>query len=84
MTPAVVQLLLGDGAPWAGRMVLAPCEAYDNFPPGLTGKALALTSKLPPRVFGMFMQQCGFGLSGGSPSRSGGSPCEEMRPPHGG
>jgi pimeloyl-ACP methyl ester carboxylesterase len=53
---AIVQLLIGDGAPRVGRVVLVSCEAFDNFPPGLTGKVLALTAKLPPRVFGMFMQ----------------------------
>jgi pimeloyl-ACP methyl ester carboxylesterase len=54
---AILQLLIGDGAPRVGRIVLASCEAFDNFPPGLTGKTLALTGKLPPRVCGMFMQQ---------------------------
>jgi hypothetical protein len=37
--------------------VRAICDAFDNFPPGLTGKALVLAGKLPPRPFGMFMQQ---------------------------
>jgi pimeloyl-ACP methyl ester carboxylesterase len=37
--------------------VLASCDAFDNFPPGLTGKVLALTGKLPPTMFGLFMQQ---------------------------
>jgi pimeloyl-ACP methyl ester carboxylesterase len=54
---AIVQLLVGESAPRVGRIVLASCEAFDNFPPGLTGKTLALTGKLPPRAFGMFMQQ---------------------------
>jgi hypothetical protein len=55
-----------------GRIVLTPCEVFDNPPPWLTGKTLTRTGKLPPRVFGMFMQQCGFGRCGGSRSRSGG------------
>ncbi len=64
---------IGDAGPArVGRIVLASCEVFDNLPPGLTGQTLALTGKLPPRVFGMFMQQCGFGRSGGSRSRSGG------------
>jgi pimeloyl-ACP methyl ester carboxylesterase len=54
---ALVQLLIRDGAPRAGRVVLISCEAFDNLPPGLTGKALMLTGKLPPAMFGMFMQQ---------------------------
>jgi len=54
---AVVQLLAADGAPRAGRVVLASCDAFDNFPPGLTGRTLALTSKLPPALFGLVMQQ---------------------------
>src|SRR5437588_4019128 len=40
-----------------GRLVLTPCEAFDNMPPGLTGRALGMTGKLPPRAFGLFMQQ---------------------------
>jgi hypothetical protein len=37
--------------------VLASCEAFDNFPPGLTGRTLLLAGKLPPPMFGLFMQQ---------------------------
>ena len=33
------------------------CEAFDNFPPGLTGRTLLLTGRLSPRLFGLFMQQ---------------------------
>ena len=54
---ALVQLLVRDGAPQIGRIVLASCDAFDNFPPGLTGKTLVLTGKLPPAVFGLFMHQ---------------------------
>ncbi len=54
---ALVQLLVCDGAPRVSRVVLASCEAFDNFPPGLTGKTLMLTGKLSPRMFGLFMQQ---------------------------
>jgi len=54
---AVVQLLAADGAPRVSRVVLASCDAFDNFPPGLTGRTLALTGKLPPALFGLFMQQ---------------------------
>ncbi len=54
---ALVQLVIGDGARRVGRVVLASCEAFDNFPPGLTGKTLALAGKLPPALFGLVMQQ---------------------------
>ena len=54
---ALVQLLVRDGAPRTGQIVLASCDAFDNFPPGLTGKTLVLTGKLPPALFGLFMQQ---------------------------
>jgi pimeloyl-ACP methyl ester carboxylesterase len=54
---ALVQLLIADGAARVGRVVLASCDAFDNFPPGLTGRALVLSGKLPPALFGLFMQQ---------------------------
>ena len=54
---ALVQLLMCDGASRVGRVVLVSCDAFDNFPPGLTGKTLVLTGKLPPAMFGLFMQQ---------------------------
>jgi pimeloyl-ACP methyl ester carboxylesterase len=54
---ALVQLLIGGGAARVGRIVLASFDAFDNFPPGLTGKALVLSGKLPPAMFGLFMQQ---------------------------
>ena len=54
---ALVQLLMCDGAARVGRTVLVSCDAFDNFPPGLTGKTLVLTGKLSPRMFGLFMQQ---------------------------
>ena len=54
---ALVQLIMADGPARVGRVVLASCDAFDNFPPGLTGKTLVLTGKLPPALFGLFMQQ---------------------------
>jgi pimeloyl-ACP methyl ester carboxylesterase len=54
---ALVQLVICDGAARVGRVVLASCDAFDNFPPGLTGRTLVLTGRLPPRAFGLFMQQ---------------------------
>jgi pimeloyl-ACP methyl ester carboxylesterase len=54
---ALVQLIMCGSAPRVGRTVLVSCDAFDNFPPGLTGKTLARTGKLSPRLFGWFMQQ---------------------------
>jgi pimeloyl-ACP methyl ester carboxylesterase len=42
------QLLVAEG--WdarVGRLVLASCETYDNYPPGLPGRVLALAARLP-------------------------------------
>jgi pimeloyl-ACP methyl ester carboxylesterase len=52
---ALVQLLVGEER--VARIVLASCDAFDNFPPGLTGKTLVALGKLPPALFGAFMQQ---------------------------
>jgi len=54
---ALVQLLMTDPSPRVGRVVLISCDAFDNFPPGLTGKTLVLTGRLSPALFGIFMQQ---------------------------
>ena len=54
---ALVQLLAVAGADRVGRIVLVSCDAFDNFPPGLTGRTLFLSGKLPPALFGLFMQQ---------------------------
>jgi pimeloyl-ACP methyl ester carboxylesterase len=54
---ALVQLLAGDGATRVGRIVLVSCDAFESFPPGLTGKTLVLSGKLSPTLFGLFMQQ---------------------------
>ncbi|MFI5691272.1 alpha/beta fold hydrolase [Kribbella sp. NPDC051586] len=54
---AVVQLVLGGDSKRVAQAVLASCEAFDNLPPGLTGRVLALSGRLSPRLFGAFMQQ---------------------------
>jgi pimeloyl-ACP methyl ester carboxylesterase len=54
---ALVQLLMAGGEARVGRAVLVSCDAFDNFPPGLTGRTLMLAGKLPPALFGLFMQQ---------------------------
>lgn len=56
----LVQLLMADQNPRVGKAVLVSCDAFDNFPPGMTGKMLALTGKLSPAMFGMVMQQLRF------------------------
>lgn len=54
---ALVQLLVRDPSDRVGRIALVSCDAFDNFPPGLTGRALVTAGKLPPAFFGAFMQQ---------------------------
>jgi pimeloyl-ACP methyl ester carboxylesterase len=54
---AVVQLVAASSHPRVGKIALVSCEAFDNIPPGLTGKAIALTARLSPALFGLFMQQ---------------------------
>jgi pimeloyl-ACP methyl ester carboxylesterase len=54
---AIVQLVLAEDATRVGRIALVSCDAFDNFPPGLTGRTLVRTGRLSPRMFGLFMQQ---------------------------
>jgi pimeloyl-ACP methyl ester carboxylesterase len=54
---ALVQLIMADSPAWVARVVLASCDAFDNFPPGLTGKTLVASGRLSPGMFGLFMQQ---------------------------
>jgi pimeloyl-ACP methyl ester carboxylesterase len=54
---ALVQLVMATGAERVGRAVLVSCDAFDNFPPGLTGKTLVASGRLPAPLFGLFMQQ---------------------------
>ena len=37
--------------------MLVSCEAFDNVPPGLTGRTVVLAGKLPPALFGLFFRQ---------------------------
>jgi pimeloyl-ACP methyl ester carboxylesterase len=42
------QVMIADGlVDRVGRLVLASCEAYDNYPPGLPGNVAWLSAKLP-------------------------------------
>jgi pimeloyl-ACP methyl ester carboxylesterase len=54
---ALVQLIVAGGAERVAQIVLVSCDAFDNFPPGLTGKTLVAAGRLPPALFGLFMQQ---------------------------
>jgi pimeloyl-ACP methyl ester carboxylesterase len=55
---AIVQLVVAQGATRrVSRIGLVSCEAFDNVPPGLTGKTVVAAGKLPPPLFGLFMQQ---------------------------
>lgn len=54
---AIAQLVVAEDARRIGGLVLVSCEAYDNFPPGLTGRTLVASGRLSPRLFGLFMQQ---------------------------
>src|ERR687887_1384980 len=54
---ALVQLVAAEADPRVGRIVLVSCDAFDNFPPGLTGRTIVRTGKLPPALFGVAMQQ---------------------------
>jgi len=54
---AIAQLLMAEPAPRVTRVVLVSCDAFGNFPPGLTGTTLVAAGRLPAAVFGLFMQQ---------------------------
>ena len=54
---AVAQLVLAGRPAWIAGAVLVACDAFDNFPPGLTGKTLVLSGRLPAPLFGLFVQQ---------------------------
>ena len=44
---AVAQAVVGEWPERVGRLVLAACEAFDNYPPGLPGKNVALLTRVP-------------------------------------
>jgi pimeloyl-ACP methyl ester carboxylesterase len=54
---ALVQLLVREHDGRIARIALVSCDAFGNFPPRLTGRALVTAGKLPPALFGAFMQQ---------------------------
>ncbi|MBV9661334.1 MAG: alpha/beta hydrolase [Acidimicrobiales bacterium] len=57
---ALLQLLMARREPRLARAILISCDAFDNFPPGLTGKTLVAAGKLPPTLFNFFMQHLRF------------------------
>ena len=57
---ALVQLLVTERPERVGRIVLVSCDAFDNFPPGLTGRTLVRTGMLPPSLFGLAMRPMRF------------------------
>jgi pimeloyl-ACP methyl ester carboxylesterase len=54
---AIAQLLMVEPSPRVARAVLVSCDAFENFPPGLTGKTLVAAGRLPVSLFWLFMQQ---------------------------
>ena len=47
-----VQLLISEGVDErVGRLVLASCEAFDNYPPGIPGRAVALAAGMPGGIY---------------------------------
>jgi len=54
---ALAQLIVRRASPRVTRLVLVSCEAFDNWPPGLTGRTLLGAGRLAPPLFGVFMQQ---------------------------
>jgi pimeloyl-ACP methyl ester carboxylesterase len=54
---ALAQLLVRDHPARLGAVVLVSCEAFDNLPPGLTGRTVVRTGELPPALFGLAMAQ---------------------------
>ena len=69
---ALVQLLMAERDARVTRAVLVSCDAFDNFPPGLTGKTLVAAGDSRLRRSGCSCNRCGYGRSGGCRSRSAG------------
>ena len=47
------QLLAADRNPRLARLVLTPCEAFDNVPPGLPGRGVAIAAAVPGGINAM-------------------------------
>ncbi len=49
------QLLVSEGVDErVGRLVLASCEAFDNYPPGIPGRAVAQAAAIPGGIYAAF------------------------------
>jgi pimeloyl-ACP methyl ester carboxylesterase len=48
---AMAQVLAAERPDRVARLVITSCEAFDNYPPGLPGKAIGLAAKLPGGIF---------------------------------
>jgi pimeloyl-ACP methyl ester carboxylesterase len=44
---AIAQFLVAAGAARVGALALVSCDAFENFPPGLPGRTMALACKIP-------------------------------------
>ena len=62
---AIVQLIVGERPARIGRIVLVSCDAFDNFPPGLTGRTLVATGSCRPGSSGWPCSRCACGRCGG-------------------
>ncbi len=56
----MLQLIAADAPPWLARAVFTSCEAFENYPPGVPGKAIGLLGRLPGGVY-LAMQQLRIG-----------------------
>ncbi len=48
---AAALVLAGQNPARVARLVISPCEAFDNYPPGLPGKNIRLTAMVPGGIF---------------------------------
>lgn len=48
---AMAQVLCASGCDRVGRLVITSCEAFDNYPPGIPGKAIAVAARIPGGLY---------------------------------
>jgi pimeloyl-ACP methyl ester carboxylesterase len=48
---AAALVLAGERPERVGRLVISSCEAFDNYPPGLPGKNIALLARMPGGIY---------------------------------
>jgi pimeloyl-ACP methyl ester carboxylesterase len=49
---AAALVVAGERPERVGRLVVSSCEAFENYPPGLPGKNIALLARIPGGIFG--------------------------------